>query len=73
MGSRTCLCLGLTGEERELVERAYKSGAVSILCATSTMAAGVNLPARRVIFRQAPPEQWRVRQFWMKTGAASNH
>ena len=34
-----------------MVERAYKGGAVSILCATSTMAAGVNLPARRVIFR----------------------
>ena len=43
---------GLESEQREAVEIAYKCGAVSVLCATSTLAVGVNLPARRVIFKE---------------------
>lgn len=43
----------LTSDERLLVEEAFACGAVSVLAATSTLAAGVNLPVRRVIFKHA--------------------
>jgi Lhr-like helicase len=42
---------GLTHQERTVVEQGYRSGALLVLTATSTLAAGVNLPARRVILR----------------------
>lgn len=42
---------GLTHQERAIVEQGFSSGALLVLTATSTLAAGVNLPAQRVILR----------------------
>jgi DNA polymerase theta len=42
---------GLTTEEREVVERGYRTGALLVLVATSTLSTGINLPAKAVIFK----------------------
>ncbi len=42
---------GLTHAQRKEVEAAFKSGILVALTATPTLAAGVNLPARRVLVR----------------------
>ncbi|KAI5288934.1 hypothetical protein KEM54_004660 [Ascosphaera aggregata] len=40
---------GLTTEERELIAEGYDKGILKIMVATCSLAAGINLPARRVI------------------------
>lgn len=43
----------LIPRDRKLVEEAFRAGHVKVLCATSTLGTGVNLPIFRLIFKDA--------------------
>ena len=47
---------GLVKQDRDLVEEAFKAGHIKILISTSTLAWGVNLPARVVVIRDIANE-----------------
>ncbi len=42
---------GITNRHRQVIEAAFRDKSLKVLCATPTLAAGVNLPAKRVIIR----------------------
>ena len=59
------------------MERAYRLGALHVVTATSTLAAGINLPARRVVLRSlkqgigpvSRSQYLQVGHHWVQLGA----
>ena len=49
----TIIDAGLTGEERDIIAEAFDGGIMKVIVATCSLAAGINLPARRVILQGA--------------------
>ncbi len=67
---------GLVQKQRELIEDWFRNGKLNVIVATPTLAAGVNLPARRVIihtlyyFDGIKQEKIRVRDYKQRAGRA---
>merc|ERR1712226_733144 len=69
---------GLTPDERRTIEEMYSQGQVNVLFATSTVAAGVNLGASRVIVRTPkiginPLDATKYRQMAGRAGRAGKN